>query len=210
MIKYSPNVAKITSYNAGHMSTNINTCRYIKNNSPYVGRVVVSGGNRGDYPHIGAWYVFLSDKTIEEIEPMVASSNYAFEISKSHGNVYAQFGYNDLSFSEFMSYDAHGNLTLNIGMMIKNHAKIRNAASSNGGVFIAPSAFTVKTLGINFIGGSSTTTGMERHSDNYLLFTVGDKDSTAEVKIHNPVLQTGDTVDLSDLTLTIQIPTTVE
>jgi hypothetical protein len=209
MIKYSPNVAKISKYNVDHKIGTSNTSRWVRSNTPYISTVYASSG-RFAYPIYGAWYVFLSNNTIEEIEPMVASSNYSFEAMKSHGSTFAQFSYGESGFSEFVSHDVNGNVTLNIAMMMSNSAKIRNSHISNGGIFIAPSAITVKTLGINFVGGTSTPTAVERHSDNYFLFTVGDKDSDAEVKIHNPVLQAGDTVDLSDLTLTIQIPTTVE
>jgi hypothetical protein len=94
--------------------------------------------------------------------------------------------------------------------MLASSAKILASASGNGGVFGITSPFTCMTVGINFVGGLDSNYSIEKHSDNYFLFTVGDKDSDAEVKIHNPVLQAGDTVDLSDLTLTIQIPTTVE
>lgn len=208
MIKYSPKNTDISKFkNPNEVGYSSNLCRHVRPNSPYITPSYLAA-YRTTTPGFGKWYAFLSSNTIGEIETMFSSGDYSFETIRSHGNTEALFHRASGDISEFYVYDTQGNVTLNIGRMLSPNAKVYNSSVGNGGRFLAPSPFTCLTMGINFIGGDDQEA--TRHSNNYFLFTVGDKDSDAEVKIHNPVLQAGDTVDLSDLTLTIQIPTTVE
>ncbi len=206
MIKYSPKNTDVSKYSPS--GANALVCRYVRPNSPYITKSYFNP-NYMDSPALGGWYVFLSSKTITEIETMFSAGDYSFETIKSHGSSVALFHRGVGDISEFYTYDTQGNVTLNMGRMLASSAKINQSTAGNGGVFGITSPFTCLTMGINFVGGLEISNSIQRHSDNYFLFTVGDKDSTAEVKIHNPVLQAGDTVDLSDLTLTIQIPKTV-
>lgn len=207
MIKYSPKNTDVSKYSPA--DANALVCRHVRPNSPYITKLRT---NADIIPSLGAWYVFLSSKTITEIETMFSANDYSFETLKS-SNTLVLLSRSVGDISEFYVYDELGNVTLNIGKMLTPNTKLHQSGYSNSGVFVSTSEFTCLTMGINFVGGIvnyGTFNAQTKHSDNYFLFTVGDKDSDAEVKIHNPVLQAGDTVDLSDLTLTIQIPTTVE
>lgn len=204
MIKYSPKNTDNSKFSVGDRTLS----RVVVNGSPYIVNDVMSSTTTLA-PSFGGWYAFLSDKSPTEIETLFATGVTSFEVIRSHGTKTAWFTTNVGDLTDFYTYDASGSITLNIGKLLSPDARVTDSASGNGGVFVSPSSFTVKTFGINFVGGSVVSGVFNPHSDNYFLFTVGDKDSDAEVKIYHPALQTGDIVDLSDMKLTIQIPTTV-
>lgn len=209
MIKYSPSNSKTVKLDAHSTTSSPGVCRFIRTGSPYITRQYFSGSWSDSYLY-GGWMVFISDKTPDEIETMVSAGDYSFETVKSHGNEFAYYMING-SIADKIQYNQEGSPTFNFGKMLGLDASIAFSANGNGGVFTTNTGFTCKTVGIKFIGHvHSSSTNKSKQSESFFLFTVGDKDSNAEVKIHNPVLQAGDTVDLSDLTLTIQVPLEVE
>lgn len=210
MIKYSPSNSKTVKLDVNSSKGVAGVCRFIRTGTPYISRQYFSV-TWSDSNLYGGWMVFLSDKTPEEIESMVSAGDYSFETVKSHGNEFAYYSNdNIIDISDKIQYNQEGSPTFNFGKMLGVDPLIAYSSNGNGGVFMATTGFTCKTVGIKFIGHVWSGTTNSKQSESFFLFTVGDKDSLAEVKIHNPVLQAGDTVDLSDLTLTIQVPLEVE
>ena len=211
MIKYSPSNSKTVELDVYNATTLAGVCRFIRTGTPYITRQYFSVSWSDSYLY-GGWMVFLSDKTPDEIETMVSAGDYSFETVKSHGNEFAYYSNQTvINISDKIQYNQEGSPTFNFGKMLGTDVNIAYSSNGNGGVFTATAGFTCKTVGIKFIGHVHFLSGnRSKQSESFFLFTVGDKDSLAEVKIHNPVLQAGDTVDLSDLTLTIQVPLEVE
>lgn len=210
MIKYSPSNSKTVQLISHSDTASPGVCRFIRTGTPYITRQYFSASWSDSYLY-GGWMVFISDKTPDEIETMVSAGDYSFETVKSHGNEFAYYMTNVSSITDKIQYNQEGSPTFNFGKMLGLDVNIAYSSNGNGGVFTATAGFTCKTVGIKFIGHvHSSSANKSKQSESFFLFTVGDKDSLAEVKIHNPVLQAGDTVDLSDLTLTIQVPLEVE
>lgn len=210
MIKYSPSNSKTVRLRDHTNTGEPGVCRFIRTGTPYITRQYFSASWSDSYLY-GGWMVFISDKTPEEIESMVSAGDYSFETVKSHGNEFAYFARGASSITDKIQYNQEGSPTFNFGKMLGFDADIAFSANGNGGIFTTSTGFTCKTVGIKFIGHvHNSSIHKSKQSESFFLFTVGDKDSDAEVKIHNPVLQAGDTMDLSDLTLTIQVPLEVE